>query len=157
MAKIEFRRKREGKTDYKRRLRLLLGEKPRLVVRKSSKNVLIQVVNYETTGDKVIITAHTNELKKLGWKTGTGNIPAAYLTGYIAGKKMAAKGIKNAIADFGLQAKGQRIFAAIKGVIDAGIDIPHKDKTLPADERLAGKHISKDLDKAVKTFKEKIK
>jgi len=156
VKKTEYRRKREGRTNYSKRLRLLLGDKPRFVVRKSLQNMLVQVVNYETNSDKVVITAHSNELKKLGWKSNTSNIPAAYLVGYLAGKKMLAKGIKEAVVDVGLQAKGQRIFAAVKGALDAGITIPHNKKIMPKEDRL-GKHISDTINKAVQTIKEKIK
>ena len=47
--RIKFRRKREGKTDYRKRLKLLLGGKPRLVVRKSLKNITAQIAVYSKT------------------------------------------------------------------------------------------------------------
>lgn len=140
---VEFRRKREKKTDYKNRLKLLLNDNPRLVVRKSSKNMFIQLVSYETKGDKIIVSAKTSELKNLGWNFGCGNIPAAYLVGYLIGKRMIAKGIKETILDIGLQGKGNRLFAVLKGVIDTGIIIPHNDKSLPSDELIKGEHITK--------------
>jgi large subunit ribosomal protein L18 len=144
---VEFRRKREKKTDYKNRLKLLLNDKPRLVVRKSSKNVQVQLISYETKGDKIIVSAHTSELKKLDWNFGCGNIPAAYLVGYLVGKRMITKGIKETILDVGLQGKGNRLFSVLKGVIDAGIIIPHKDKILPSDELIKGEHINKYTEK----------
>jgi len=156
-TKVPFRRKREGRTDYKVRLGLLLGEKPRLVVRKSLKHIQAQLISYEPKGDKVLVTAHSKELEKLGWKHSTGNTPAAYLTGYLAGKKMIAKGIKETMLDIGLQAKGQRLFAVLKGAGDAGVQIPFDKKVVPKDERLNGDHISKDMAKDVQTVKEKIK
>jgi large subunit ribosomal protein L18 len=156
-ATLPFRRKREGKTDYKKRLKLLMSHKPRLVVRKSSKNMLVQVVEYSQKGDKVLVTAHTNELRKLGWKYSGSNIPASYLVGYLAGKKMAAAGIKDAVLDIGLQTKGQRLFAALKGTADAGAIVPYDEKVVPDDARLAGKHTKKDMEQAIKAVKEKIK
>ena len=77
---IQYRRKREGRTDYKKRLKMLISGIPRLVVRRTNKNIIVQVVDYSADGDKVIVTTNSSELSKLGWKHATGNIPAAYLT-----------------------------------------------------------------------------
>ncbi len=139
---VYFRRKREGRTDYKMRLRLLMSSMPRLIVRKSLKHMQIQLVSYKTSGDIVIVGAHTNELKKFGWRFGSGNIPAAYLIGYLAGKKMLAKKIEETILDIGLQAGSRRIYAVLKGVLDAGVKVPHDDKVIPGDEFIKGNHIS---------------
>jgi large subunit ribosomal protein L18 len=144
---VEFRRKREKKTDYNNRIKLLLNDKPRLVVRKSSKNIQVQLISYEIKGDKIIVSAHTNELKKLGWNFSCGNIPAGYLIGYLMGKRLIAKGIKKTILDIGLQAKGDRLFSVLKGVTDAGVIVPHKDKVLPSDEKINGTHITQYVEK----------
>ena len=142
---VQFRRKREGKTNYKKRLKLLLAGKPRLVVRPSLNNMLVQIVQYHHEGDKVIVSAHSSELEKLGWKFSKGNIPAAYLTGLLVGKKAGKKAIKEMILDIGLKSpvKGSRIFACLKGIIDAGIKVPASEEILPKEERLKGGHISK--------------
>ena len=73
----------------------------------------------------------------------TGNTPSAYLTGYLLGIKASKKGVKNAILDLGLQKPGQRIYAALKGVVDGGLDVPHSDEILPDEKRIKGDHISK--------------
>jgi len=140
-ANVPYRRKREGRTDYKLRMRLLMAEKPKLVVRKSSRGMQMQLVQYDADGDKVLACAHSRELVKLGWQYSQGSIPASYLTGYLIGKKMLAKGYKETILDLGLQAKGQRIFAALKGTIDAGVKVPAEEKVFPSQERLSGEHI----------------
>lgn len=147
---VPFRRKREGKTDYKKRLRLLLAGKPRIVVRKSLNNIWLQVVEYIPSGDKVVLSAHSNELKKLGWKAGGSNLPAAYLTGFLLGKKAPGKKIGKCILDMGLypSIKTSRIYAAMKGVVDAGIDIPVSKEVLPADDRVKGAHITAFAKKA---------
>jgi len=143
---VPHRRKREGKTDYKKRLNILYSNKSRFVVRKTPNNIQIQMINYESKGDKVLVCVHANELLKLGWTYGMGNTPAAYLTGYLAGKKAVSKGIKEAILDIGLQAQGERLYAALKGALDAGLNIPHNEKIIPKEERLNGEHIVKCFD-----------
>ncbi|MBI5073060.1 50S ribosomal protein L18 [Candidatus Woesearchaeota archaeon] len=164
---IPYRRRREDKTNYKKRLKLLLANKPRLVIRKSLKNIVLQVIEYGEKGDKIIASAHTHELKKYDWKYNGGNIPSAYLTGLLIGKK-AAKKCKEVIVDLGLQnpAKGTRLYAAMKGAIDAGLQTPHDPSIFPAEARIKGEHIAKntllkeakakDISKAFEECKQKI-
>lgn len=141
---VQYRRKREGKTNYKKRLTLLLSKKPRLVVRNSLNNILAQIIEYDTEGDKVVLSAHSSELGKLGWKMGKGNLPSAYLVGVLVGKKAKAKGIKSAILDIGLikSVNGSKNYAVLAGALEAGLDIPHDPGVLPKKERLTGKHIA---------------
>jgi large subunit ribosomal protein L18 len=72
-----------------------------------------------------------------------GNVPAAYLTGLLAGKKAKRLNVNEAILDIGLQnsTKGSRIYAAVKGIIDSGVNVPHDVEMLPKEDRLTGKHI----------------
>jgi large subunit ribosomal protein L18 len=151
---VSYRRKVEGKTDYKKRLKMLVSGIPRIVIRRSNKNIVIQVVEYSENGDHVRVTANSSELKKLGWKHATGNIPAAYLTGMLAAQKAKGKNVKKAIVDLGLQlpVAGSRLYAAVKGAIDNGMEIPCGDKVFPSEERIAGKHIA-DYGKDSKQFK----
>jgi len=156
---VQFRRKRDGKTDYKKRKRLLLSGKPRVTVRKSLNNIVMQIIEYSPSGDKVLLTSHSKELKKLGWKTGCGNIPSAYLTGLLLGKKATEKKIGECMLDTGFYAsiKGNRIYAALKGAVDGGMNIPHSDKMLPPEDRIQGKHIQKgDISKQFNEVKQKI-
>jgi large subunit ribosomal protein L18 len=141
---MPYRRKREGKTDYKRRLALLLGNKPRLVIRRSGKNTLLQLVEYSRAGDRVVASAHTSQLKKYGWVTSRSNLPAAYLTGILLGRLALQKKISEAVVDIGLQnsTKGSRLYAALKGALDAGLKIPHSEEVLPKQERIVGAHIA---------------
>ncbi|RMF05955.1 50S ribosomal protein L18 [Candidatus Woesearchaeota archaeon] len=141
---VPFRRVREGKTNYKRRLNLLKGGKTRIVVRKSLKHIIIQAVDYHPAGDKVLATVKSDELKKLGWKHSTGNTPAAYLTGLLAAKKISGLGREEFILDIGIHTpvKGSRIFAALKGLVEGGLNIPHDESVLPDDERTSGNHIA---------------
>jgi len=154
---IPFRRKREDKTNYKKRIKLLLGEKPRLVIRKSLKNLVMQIVEYDQKGDKIIVSAHTHELmKKYNWKYTGGNLPSAYLTGLLIGKKAIVKKCKEAIVDLGMQSpmKGTRLYAAIKGAIDAGMQIPHSKENFPTPERIRGEHIANNPLEKNQKFKE---
>lgn len=140
---ISKRRKREGKTDYKQRLKQLKGFKPRLVARKSLKNVIAQIIRYTPKGDLVEAAAHSSELKTFGWNGSKNNIPAAYCVGLLLGKKARAKNINEVVFDIGLNAstKSSRLYAVLKGALDAGLSIPHAEDNLPSEERLLGKHI----------------
>jgi len=141
---VQFRRRRQKKTDYKRRLNLLKSGKLRLVVRPSNKHTIVQLIRYEMEGDRVLVSAHSKELAGLGWKHATGNIPSSYLTGLLCGIKSVKQGIDGAVLDLGLLAyvKGGRIFAALKGVVDAGVSVPADEVVFPPDERLTGEHIA---------------
>jgi len=150
--KFEYRRKREGKTNYKRRLALLKSRKDRLVIRKTNNYLIAQIVRYEPDGDKVLVSANSKELQKLGWKNSCKNIPASYLTVLILGKKASEKKIKEAIVDLGLQTpiKGSRLYSLIKGVVDSGMSVPASEDVFPPKERLTGSHISDKYQKSLK-------
>ena len=101
--RVPFRRRREGKTDYRARRTLVLSRVPRLVVRLTLKNAIIQVIEAEAIGDKVSVSAHSHELAKTyGWLSNNGNIPTAYLTGLLCGFKAKANGVEKAFLDIGL-------------------------------------------------------
>lgn len=143
--RVPFRRRREGKTDYKARKALILSKKPRLVVRGSLKNISAQIIIAKPEGDEVLVSAHSRELaRKYGWKAPRGNIPTAYLTGLLCGLKAKVKGIKEAILDIGLHSpsKKARVFAVLKGALDSGIQIPHSEEKLPDTKRIRGEHIA---------------
>jgi len=128
---------------------LLKSGKTRLVVRKSLNNILIQFINTDIQGDKVLVSANSYELaKKYNWKFSCGNIPSAYLTGYLCGVRAKSKNVKEAILDIGLQTGGDRLYAALKGVIDAGIAIPHSNEILPDESKIYGQHIIEYAKKA---------
>jgi len=157
--RIKPRRRREGKTDYRKRLALLKSGKPRIVVRRSLRNVRVQVVNYAEQGDLVVASAMGSDLVKLyQWKHSWGTTPAAYLTGLLAGKRAREAGITEGVLDTGRQvpAKGAKVFAALQGVLDAGIEVPHSEETLPSEDRIMGKHLGDAIAKDVAAIKEKI-
>jgi len=158
-----FRRKRQGKTDYRLRLRLIGSGKTRLVVRRTNKNIIVQFVDYSKKGDLVRNSSHTKELKKYGWSGATRNVYCGYLVGLLAGRKALKNEIKSAILDIGLEksVKGGILYAVLKGVLDSGINIPHSEDVLPNEKRLKGEHAaeySKKLgDRKNKVFSKYIK
>jgi len=141
---VQYRRKRAGRTNYKKRLDMLKSRKARLVVRKSNMRMLAQIIEYAEAGDKIAISADSNDLKEFGWKYSGKNLPAAYLTGYLCAKRSIAKGNKEAVMDIGLQASisGSSIYAALKGAADGGLQIPIGKEILPDDKRISGAHIA---------------
>jgi len=142
--RVQLRRRREGKTDYQARKALVVSVKPRLVARKSIKNMIAQIVVAKAKGDEVLAAAHSSELtEKFGWKASTGNVPSAYLTGLLCGLRAQKEGITEAVFDIGLipPTKGSRLFATLSGILDAGLEVPHSEEKL-VKERLNGVHIA---------------
>ena len=142
---VPFRRKRQGRTYYKKRMRILLSSRPRFVVRKSLRDIKASIVEYGVKGDKVMLTVSSKALKNFGWKGDNGNLSSAYLVGFLAGKKSVEKGIKEAIFDLGFSnsVRGSRLYAALAGAIDSGLKIPFDQEILPSKERISGEHIAK--------------
>ena len=141
---LPYRRRREGKTDYKNRIALIRSGSPRFVVRPSNEHIIVQVIEAQVEGDKVIASAHSKELaSKYDWRGSCSNIPAAYLSGYLAGLKASKLDVKKAVLDIGLKrsTRGAKIFAALKGGVNAGLDIPYSDTIVPNEERIRGEHI----------------
>jgi large subunit ribosomal protein L18 len=157
---LPFRRRREGRTHYGKRKKLVTSGIARLVIRPTNKHLAAQIVQAKVQGDFVLASAHSSELKEFGWKAPCGNMPAAYLTGLLAGQRAKAKGVSQAILDIGLHARGpgSRIFAAAKGAVTAGLTIPHEESALPKPERIKGQHIaeySKALSSDTETHKKR--
>lgn len=143
--RVPFRRRKEGKTDYRSRRALVLSRLPRLVVRLTLNHIIVQIVKAEVAGDKVVASAHSRELAKTyGWQGNCRNVPAAYLTGLLCGFKATVYGVKKAVLDIGLHSpsRGARVFAALKGVLDSGVTVPHSENMLPEETRISGRHIA---------------
>ena len=142
---VVYRRKREQKTSYPKRLKLLLSGKKRIVVRLTNSRVIAQLVEFTPNGDKILVGVDSFALRKYGWKYSCKNIPAAYLTGFLLGRKAKDKKFKDeSVLDTGFnspQHKG-RIYAFLKGALDAGISVPHGEKDLfPEDKKIQGQHV----------------
>ncbi len=140
---VPFRRRREGKTDYRVRLNLLKSHKTRAVVRKTLGNIIVQFTNYDEKGDKVLVSATARELKKLGYAGSPDSTAAAYLTGLLAGHRAKEKQINEAVLDLGIQtpSKGSRVFASLRGILDAGVHVPHGKGIFPTPDRIKGAHL----------------
>ena len=143
--RVSYRRRREGRTDYRARRALVLSRIPRFIVRGSLRHMTVQIAEAQPKGDRVISSANSRELiKTYGWRANCGNLPSAYLTGFLCGLRAQGRGIKKAILDIGLfsPTKGSRIFAALKGASDAGLEIPCAKEKLPSDKQISGQHIT---------------
>ena len=139
-----FRRRAEGKTNYHRRLKLLKSKKLRAVIRASNNHMIVQIIQSKIGGDKVIVSAHSKELvSKFGWNANTGNIPAAYLTGFLAGTRAKKQNVQEAILDLGIFYHRNRVLAAFKGMVQSGIEIPYNEDFFPdnLEETITGSHI----------------
>jgi large subunit ribosomal protein L18 len=139
-----MRRRREVRTDYHQRLRLLKSGKPRLVARVSNKHVRAQLITPGPQGDETHAAATSADLAEYGWEAPTGNLPSAYLTGYLAGLRALEAGVEEAVLDIGLNTAtpGNKVFAVQEGAIDAGVEIPHNDSVLADWPRNRGEHIA---------------
>ena len=146
-TKVPHRRRREQKTDYQQRRKLLQSGKARAVVRTSNRNTTTHLAHFKREGDENSAYTVSKELKEFGWEHATGNLPAAYLTGFLTGMKADKD---EAVLDLGIKEKknGGRIFAAVQGMNDAGLEVPVGEEAVPEEGRLRGEHIKemKDVD-----------
>ena len=153
------RRRLEKKTDYRSRLALLKSGEKRLVVRKTNRYIIAQIIESKQAQDKVIIGITSKILLTKGWpKSHAGSlksIPAAYLTGLIIGKLAKEKNINSAIFDIGLNRNihKSRLYAFLKGAIESGLKIPHSKDALPSEEDLQKNEKLKNI---INKLKEKI-
>uniref|UniRef100_A0A2P2MT99 60S ribosomal protein L5A n=3 Tax=Rhizophora mucronata TaxID=61149 RepID=A0A2P2MT99_RHIMU len=159
---VKFKRRREGKTDYRARIRLINQDKNkyntpkyRFVVRFTNKDIVAQIISASIAGDMVLASAYSHELPQYGLEVGLKNYAAAYCTGLLLARRVLktlemddeyqgnveATGEDfsvepterrpfRALLDVGLirTTTGNRVFGALKGALDGGLDIPHSDK-----------------------------
>ncbi len=157
--RVHFRRRREGRTDYRVRLKLLKSGRPRAVVRLSERRVRVSVVAFDPSGDRVLATADSTELGGIEFPSvSLASTPAAYLTAYLAGLRAKAHGQAEAVLDLGIRhpTSGGRLSAALRGLLDAGLTIPHGDEGFPSADRLAGAHLPKKLPLPLDTYRQKL-
>jgi large subunit ribosomal protein L18 len=157
--RVAFRRRREGVTDYRQRLRLLKSGTPRAVVRFTHRRIVVAVTGYDATGDRVLAAADSGELTALGFPSNSlATTPASYLTGYLAGLRAKAAGAEHAVLDAGLKVPtaGGRLLGALKGLLDAGVEIPHGEAHFPSADRMNGKHLPKPLPKPLESYKSEL-
>lgn len=163
----KFRRRRQGKTDYYARKRLVVNDKDkydtkkyRLVVRFTNRRVITSIVYSTIKGDMTVTAADSNELKNFGVKCGLTNYAAAYATGLLLARRLLKdkqidttfKGVETAdgklynidnddnerrpfkaYLDVGLvrTTTGNRVFGAMKGACDGGLNVPHNEQRFP--------------------------
>jgi large subunit ribosomal protein L5e len=166
---VKFRRRRECKTDYYARKRLIIQDKNkyktpkyRFVVRFSNKDITCQIIAADLDHDVTLAAAYAHELPRYGVKHGLTNYAAAYCTGLLLARRVIAKykldyegntDIKGedynveanpegaapfrAVLDVGLArtTTGARIFGALKGATDGGLEIPHNDRRFPGTKK----------------------
>jgi len=95
---VKYRRRREGKTDYRARRQMVLQDKTkfgspkyRLVVRITNRDIIAQIVHAKVVGDDVIQSAYSHELPAFGVNFGLTNYAAAYSTGLLLARRTLAK------------------------------------------------------------------
>jgi large subunit ribosomal protein L18 len=153
------KRRNECKTDYKARLILLKSPCDRIVVRKTNRYIILQQVESKQSQDRVVRTTSSKDLIKEGWDEKLSgslkSVSAAYLVGLLMAKKI---GEGKFIVDIGLAThqKGGRIYAAVKGLKDGGLNISSSDEIFPSEERIKGEHLKEDVRKIIEKIKEKI-
>ncbi|XP_039126099.1 60S ribosomal protein L5 [Dioscorea cayenensis subsp. rotundata] len=160
---VKFKRRRQGKTDYRARIRLINQDKNkyntpkyRFVVRFTNKDIHAQIVSASIVGDVVLAAAYAHELPRYGLEVGLTNYAAAYCTGLLLARRVLkmlemdeeyegnveatgedfsvepaeSRRPFRALLDVGLvrTTTGNRVFGALKGALDGGLDIPHSDK-----------------------------
>ncbi|MFA4960531.1 MAG: 50S ribosomal protein L18 [Candidatus Pacearchaeota archaeon] len=154
------RRRMENKTDYKLRKKILESKFPRIVIRKTNKYFIVQVVESSEAQDRVIKTITSKKLLEYGWdKKMTGSlksIPAGYLTGLVAAKEI---GKGNFTVDLGMYRTltGCRVFSVVKGLIDGGLGISANEKVFPSEDRINGEHLKAEMKELISKVKSKIK
>lgn len=95
---VKFRRRREGKTDFYARKRLVVQDKNkyntpkyRLIVRFTNKDICCQIAYARIEGDQIVCAAYAHELPKYGIKVGLTNYAAAYCTGLLIARRILKK------------------------------------------------------------------
>jgi large subunit ribosomal protein L18 len=160
--KVPFKRKKNQKTNYKKRLAILKSNKPRFVVRLSNSLVRCQLINYKIDGDVVVDSAISKDLVDLGWKGNLKNTPAVYLTALLLAQKIKKKNIKEVVFDLGSKnyKSKSKIFAALKAIIDSDIKCAYDKKAFPEDNRINGKviddYLKNNISKQFEDVKNKI-
>ncbi|MBI4116689.1 50S ribosomal protein L18 [Candidatus Pacearchaeota archaeon] len=156
------RRRQENKTDYQKRMRILKGNLPRVVFRKTNRHIISEYVVSDETKDRAEIGVTSKNLLKYGWpekfKGSLKSIPASYLTGFLIGKKIIKGKKETPIVDLGMTRNihKSKAFAFLNGLVDAGLKIKHDKKTFPEEDRIKGKNLKEDFSKTFESIKSKV-
>lgn len=180
---VKFKRRRQGKTDYYARKRLVTQDKNkynapkfRMIVRVTGSDIICQIAYARLQGDTVVCAAYSHELPRYGVKVGLTNYAAAYCTGLLLARRVLHKirlngvyegqvkpdgedylvesveggpGAFRCFLDVGLArtTTGAKVFGAMKGAVDGGLDIPHSNKRFPgydSDEKAFNAQVLRD-------------
>lgn len=130
---VYFRRRREGRTNYAKRLALVKSGTTRMVVRKTNSAIIVQFIDFAFNGDNTLVTVHSKKLTELFSWPAKRNIYTAYLAGLYAGSEAKKKKVTEFVLDIGLQrpTKGSVLFAALKGAVDAGLKTAYSEEMAP--------------------------
>jgi len=156
------RRRKENKTDYGKRVGLLKGNAPRVVFRKTNKYIIAEYVISKEAQDQVELGITSKDLLGHGWpkefQGSLKSIPAAYLTGFVLGKKIIGKKLETPIIDIGMTRNlhKNKVFGFLKGLKDSGVGIKCADEYCPDENRIKGKHLKEDFSKTFEEIKQKI-
>ncbi len=149
--RTQKRRRKENKTDYLKRLKLLKGEKPRVVFRRTNRFIISEYIVSEEAQDKIVFGFDSRRLNEYGWpKNAQGSLKsttAAYLSGYLMGKSVIKQKLENPIVDTGMNRTihKNKIYAFIKGLIDSGIKMECKKEFFPEESRIKGEHLKNKI------------
>jgi len=143
------KRRKNHKTNYLKRFKLLKGGLPRIVFRKTNRYLIAQYVVSKEAQDSVKIGLNSKKLLNYGWpkenKGGLKSISASYLLGLLMGYKITKEKLKPPIMDFGLYRvlPKTKMHSFIKGLIDSGVKIKHKEEHIPSEEKIKGQNTKK--------------
>lgn len=157
-----FHRRKLGKTDYGKRKKLLRGNSPRIVFRRTNRYVIAQYITTKEAKDSIEIGVTSKNLEKYGWpkefEGSLRSITASYLTGILIGKKILKEKKEIPVFDLGMisSAHKTRPYAFLKGLVDAGLKISHDKKVFPEEDRIEGKHLKENFSETYKEIKSKI-
>jgi len=149
--RTQKRRRKENRTDYLKRLKLLKGNKPRIVFRRTNKFIISEYVTSHEAQDKIVFGFDSRRLNEYGWpKNAQGSLKsttAAYLTGYLMGKSVIKQKLENPIVDTGMNRTihKNKIYGFIKGLIDSGIKMECKKEFFPEENRIKGEHLKNKI------------
>ena len=157
--RVDKRRRREHKTDYGKRIKILKGNVPRIIFRKSNKYVIAQYVSSKEAQDKVEFGMSSKDLLKHGWpeenQGSLKSLSASYLLGLLMGKKIVKESLETPIVDFGMQRvlHKTKTYAFLNGLVNAGVKIKYDEKFFPEEDRIKGKHMKKDISSSFEQLK----
>jgi large subunit ribosomal protein L18 len=137
-----LKRIRTHKTNYRKRQALLISKQDFVTIKITNQNVIAQVLKPEIQGDIVRVSTHSRELRQYGWKGSLNSLPACFLVGLVLGRKALEKGVDKAVLYIGNKPFTSRIAACMKGIVQAGINIPISSESYPTEHRLNGQHIA---------------